>query len=128
MHVNVPNGTRPEGTGHFFQLVDDRTHHRARASSDGASRKHGLERRCTGFIVVKLGGNVAHEMLHVGVGLNVKPVHVDGAGASDLRQIVAHQIHQHSVFSSLLLVADHRLSQAGGFLRIGTLRTGALDG
>ena len=80
MHVNVPNGTRPEGTGHFFQLVDDRTHHRARASGDGASWKHGLERRCTGFIVVKLGGDVADEMLHVGVGLNVKPVHVDGAG------------------------------------------------
>ena len=126
--IDVADGARPEGTRHFLQLVDDGTHHGSGTPRDGPSREDRLQCTCTRFVWSELSGDMTDQMLDVGVGLDVKTVNANGSRNSDLRQIVSHQIHQHSVFCSFLFVADHRLSIAGGFVSGRALRAGALDG
>ena len=71
---------------------------------------------------------MADQMLNVGVSLHVKPGDIDGSRDGHLRQIMTHQIDEHSVFRPFLFVSDHRFSIPSGLFCRFTLRTGALDG
>ena len=90
MDVNVANGPGPKGAGHLFQTVNHRADHGARATRDGPSRKHSLQRTGSGFSAAELRCHMADQMLNIGVSLHVKPVDIDGSRDGHLRQIMTH--------------------------------------
>ena len=127
VHINVADGPGPEGTWPLFQLIDDGANHGTWASRDGTTGEDSAQciRPSKGWF--QGGCDVAHEMLNVSVGFDIKSLHVDAAGFGHLCEVVAHQVHQHPMLGSLFLVADHGFSEFGSFLSCPSLRTGAFD-
>ena len=127
VHIDVADGPGPEGTRPLLQLIDDGANHGTWASRDGTTGEDGAQRFSPSKGWFQGSCDVAHEMLNVGIGFDVKSLHVDAAGFGHLCEVVAHQVHQHPMLGSLFLVADHGFSKLGGFLSRAPLRTGAFD-
>ena len=70
---------------------------------------------------------MAHKMLNIGVNFDIKTVNTDRSGLTNLSQVVAHQIHQHSVLSTLFLALEHGRSVGFTFLRGTPSRAGSFD-
>ena len=67
-------------------------------------------------------------MLNGSVGLDVVALNMDRARSTDGAQIVAHQVHEHPVFSGFFLVFHQGTAERLLFQCVASARVGALDG
>ena len=128
MHVHPAQGTRPKRSGLLFQFINSGTDHGSWTTGDGATGKDGLKGVQTVTAFVKLTFNMADKVLDVGVSFHIKTADTDRTNSTDGPYVVTHEVNQHSVLGSLLVVVEHVFSQPLCFLLIVPLRDSALDG
>ena len=118
-----------DAAGTVLQLVDQlhRADFRRAAESAGGE---GRAEQVKGVVALgKQRMDVAHQVHHVGIALDVHEVlDVDAAGHGRAAQVVAAQVHQHEVFGALLRLGEEFIGVGTVLGRRGTAAARTGDG